>query len=72
MSKTNTATELNAYVGKKGLWDSPLGVKIPVLILDARKAYGRFELKVTPISGSGEVWARNVKIQTWVDRGTTH
>lgn len=53
-----TAKELNDYIGREGLWLSPLGLKIPVKILDARSAYGRFELKVTPLFGDGEAWAR--------------
>jgi len=56
-----TASELNQYVGRTGIWEIPkVGVKIRVKILDARSSYGRFELKITPLAGSGETWVQNV------------
>lgn len=58
-----TATELTEYVGREGLWTTPIGsIKIRVKVTDARQAYGRFELRVTPLAGSGETWAQNVKL----------
>jgi hypothetical protein len=56
-----TASELSQYVGREGTWEVPkVGVKIKVKILDARSSYGRFELKISPVAGSGETWAQNV------------
>ena len=31
-------------------------MKIKVKVLDARKSYGRDDVKVTPVEGSGEQW----------------
>jgi hypothetical protein len=33
-----------------------------VKVIDARQIFGRVELKVTPLAGSGEAWAQNVEI----------
>ena len=58
-----TAKQLTALIGKQGMWKTPLGVTVPVEILDARSAYGRIEMKVKPVGGKGEVWARNVTVK---------
>lgn len=58
-----TAAEMQQYIGRTGTWEVPKikgSMKIKVRVLDARVAWGRFELKITPVSGSGEVWAQNV------------
>ncbi len=56
-----TANELGENVGREGTWTTPIAsIKIRVKILDARQIFGRLELKVTPLGGTGEAWAQNV------------
>jgi hypothetical protein len=52
------ARELAAYIDRTGLASIAVsdGIKIPVKVKDARSIFGRTELKVTPIGGSGETW----------------
>jgi hypothetical protein len=60
---TATANELAANVGREGLWSTPIAnIQVRVKVIDARQIFGRVELKVTPLAGSGEAWAQNVKI----------
>jgi hypothetical protein len=60
---TATANELAANVGREGLWSTPIAnIQVRVKVIDARQIFGRVELKVTPIAGSGEAWAQNVAI----------
>lgn len=46
------------YKDKCGNWRSPQGITVPVRVLDARRAYGRIELQVTPLNGEGEAWVQ--------------
>jgi hypothetical protein len=60
---TATANELAANVGREGLWSTPIAnIQVRVKVIDARQIFGRVELKVTPLAGSGEAWAQNVAI----------
>lgn len=52
-----TAADLAGYVQRKGIWSTPTGdMKLPVMTVDARWLFGRTELKVAPIGGSGSTW----------------
>jgi hypothetical protein len=58
-----TANELNEYVNREGTWAAPIAdLKIRVKVIDARQIFGRLELKITPLAGSGEAWAQNVTL----------
>lgn len=47
------------YKDKLGTWRSPQGITVPVKVLDARRAYGRIEFRITPINcGGGEAWVQ--------------
>lgn len=54
--------ELQSYIGKKG--NLPVGkdrnghcnLEIRVIVKDAREAYGRVDLLVEPLYGSGTMW----------------
>jgi hypothetical protein len=52
---TMTAKELAAILGKVGKY-SIHGVVFPVVIMDARKVYGRLDYQVMPLNGSGLAW----------------
>ena len=65
--------ELMARVGKKGWAKVSVGrgtlLTIPVLIMDARKAFGRSEYLVTPLRGAGEAWVAASGVETVLERG---
>lgn len=54
-----TAVELADYVRRTGTLTIPSGegFKVKIRVVDARAIFGRTELRVTPIAGSGETWA---------------
>jgi hypothetical protein len=52
-----TAADLAEYLKRNGIWSTPTGdMKLPVVVIDARYIFGRIELKVSPIGGSGSTW----------------
>jgi len=53
--------DFSAYKGKKGRIKEN-NLTIDVTILDARRRYGHLDLRVTPISGEGEVWVERKNI----------
>ena len=53
---SNTAAELvEKYVGKRALWLA-VEIWVPVNTLDVRPAFGRIDVRITPIGGKGEMW----------------
>ena len=60
-----TAADLADYLQRKGTWSAPTGdnLKIPVVVIDARVMFGRTELKVSPIGGSGSVWTVEANVE---------
>lgn len=42
-----SVTELNAYIKRTGLLLTA-GIKVPVVVLDAKRAYGNLRFRVTP------------------------
>jgi hypothetical protein len=62
--KAPTAAELAAYLDRKGIWSSPTGdMKVPVTTIDARHLFGRIELKISPIGGSGSTWVNQGNVE---------
>lgn len=60
-----TINEIAKYIGKTGTILPGLGsISIPVKVYDARQVYGRVELLVKPVSGTGETWINPNRI-TW-------
>ncbi len=61
-----TAVELASYVGRTGGWTIPTGdaFKVRVRVVNAREIFGRVELRVSPLEGSGEAWTtvQNVEL----------
>lgn len=53
--------DFGAYKGKKGRIKEN-NLTIDVKIIDARRRYGHLDLRVTPISGEGEVWVERKNI----------
>jgi hypothetical protein len=61
-----TAADLAAYLKRDGLWSAPTGnMKVPVTTIDARHIFGRTELKVSPIGGSGSTWVNESNVELW-------
>lgn len=64
-----TAVELAKLVGRKGmaLLSASAGagrqLRCPVEVKDARENFGRTELLVTPVGGSGEAWISDEKFE---------
>lgn len=50
------ARELAALLGSSGLLRSADGLRVSVRVLDARPAFGRLDLLVEPVEGSGSAW----------------
>jgi hypothetical protein len=43
------------HVGKRALW-SVANVKVEVKTIDARISFGRIDVRITPVAGTGETW----------------
>ena len=56
-----TNQELAAYVGRTGILNTD---KLGVLIrsLDSREVYGRLDILVEPVEGTGEAWVSESRI----------
>lgn len=46
------------YKDRTGTWRSPQGITVPIICTNARRAYGRLELYITPIHGEGQAWVQ--------------
>lgn len=57
-----TSAELAAYVGRKGLLSMGGIIAIEVKSLDAREVYGRLDILVEPIAGTGKAWVAESRI----------
>ncbi len=54
-----TTTELAALIGRRGLLRDGLPARAmayPIVIRDARERFGRLDLLVEPVDGTGEGW----------------
>ncbi len=51
-----TSKEIHELLSKAATLHGKDGMDIAVRIVDAREAYGRLDVRVTPVAGSGEVW----------------
>lgn len=49
---------LAALIGRPGLW-RVAGVRVPVSVIDARKCFGRIDLKISPVDGDGAIWVQS-------------
>lgn len=50
-----TAELVGKYVCKRALWLA-VEVWVPVETLDVRQAYGRIDVRISPVGGKGEMW----------------
>ncbi len=58
-----TTKESADLIGRETWYTTPLtGLVFRVRILDVHAAYGRTDVKVTPIGGSGEAWVSFQKL----------
>lgn len=61
---TLTAEELKTFLDKEGTWEARAGMLVRVRVTDARQSYGRIDLRIRPVAGSGGAWvdSRVVKL----------
>jgi len=52
-----TATELAKHLGKNGEYRIN-GLGVMVTVVDARMRFGEMDFKITPLTGTGEIWTR--------------
>jgi hypothetical protein len=57
-----TSNDLKQLVGKIGLLSSGK-LSVPVGVLDSRYVFGRTDLLVTPIGGSGQEWVETGRVR---------
>lgn len=58
------ATEVNQYLGRQGKLPVEGGQLVfNVACHDVRSAYGRVDVLVTPVNGTGETWVSESRIQ---------
>lgn len=55
MPKTTTAKSLSPYIGREGVFITG-ALRVGIRVLDAREKFGRVDLLVSPLAGSGEEW----------------
>ena len=61
-----TNAELAAYVGRTGLLSFDGKIAVEVRAHDAREVYGRLDILVEPVAGTGEVWVAESRI-AWAE-----
>lgn len=57
-----SVSELVSLIGKEVVLSTD-GLKIKVKIKDARHAFGRTDVLVTPVAGSGEAWVSRDRVK---------
>lgn len=57
-----TSAELSAYVGKKGLLNFGGTIAIEITSKDAREVFGRLDVLVEPVAGTGEAWVAESRV----------
>ena len=55
-------SEVQKYIGRKGKIYSN-GLTILVKIKDIKERWGQTRYLVTPLSGTGEIWVENIRIE---------
>ena len=58
------------YVGHRVIWEPQVDLEILCRVLDARSAYGREELLVTPVLGVGQTWVITQMVTYLADEDT--
>lgn len=59
-----TQADLLPLIGRTGLWSTPMGnFAVRVRVLAARRCFGRIELQVTPLEGSGTTWTPQGRVE---------
>ena len=57
-----TSAELAKYVGRKGLMSFGGAIAVEVTSKDAREVFGRLDVLVEPVAGTGEAWVGESRI----------
>lgn len=50
-----TVQELSQIIGRQATW-TIFDVRVPVEVMDARAMFGRVDVKIRPVGGSGQHW----------------
>lgn len=61
------SAELATYVGREGLLSYGGSIAIEVKSLDAREVYGRLDIYVEPVAGTGKAWVAESRIAWQAD-----
>lgn len=59
---TTSTRELATYIGKDGHLNLD-GLTIQVKVTDARPRYGRIDLEITPVNGTGSRWVESSRVR---------
>ena len=57
-----TSEELRAYVGRQGLLTMGGPLSVLVKSVDAREVFGRLDILVEPVEGTGQAWVAESRI----------
>lgn len=62
-NKQLSAEELASFVGRTGHYQARAGMTVEIRVTNARESYGRLDLLVAPIAGTGEAWISTALIK---------
>jgi len=54
---------IDEYVGRKARYNTADGLMIEVTITNVKQHFGRLDMEVTPISGTGTKWVTSQKLE---------
>ena len=61
--KQLSADELHSFIGRAGQYQARAGMTVAVTVTNARESYGRLDLLVAPVAGTGEAWISTALIK---------
>ncbi len=59
----DSVKDLAAVIGLQGRLRTAEGLRVDVLVDDARKAYGRIDYRVSPLAGEGCAWVASDRVE---------
>jgi hypothetical protein len=54
---------IDEYVGRKARYNTADGLMIEVTVTNVKQHFGRLDMEVTPISGTGTKWVTSQKLE---------
>lgn len=58
-----TAMQMTENIGQHGLYDSGVGLRFRVRVIDARVRFGEVDYLVVPADGIGQKWVASHKVK---------